>query len=350
MSMFPVPSVAEERAEAMHRLLPGAPVERSWKHNGTILSIVFAVLALIATLAFFGFFAIPFGKQAGWPTAIAAIGTSEWLIRKSRFFGTGVESSLWLYGLFAMIVTLPSSGKIEAILVFAAAAALAGWRMRNAFFGVLATVLVLAYLAAKWDKESVLVIAIASVISLAAMFALRRQWQRPSTERLFAGLALVMPVAGYAATIAQRIFGSTFPTSFPVAFVLGMTAMLMLACGIAWRDRILLVSGALSAVLAVAELHDLFSFPAEARLIAAGVVLTGIATTLARLLRGETRGFVVTPVRHSAYEEAMQLGGVIAVAPHGSAPAVHSHTGPELADSSSATDKSFGGAGSGGGF
>jgi hypothetical protein len=349
-NLFFGPSVAEERAEALRRLLPGIKVESPWKYNGTMLRIVFAVLAGIGVLAVFGFFAIGSRFVSGWLTAAIAIGTAEWLIRQLRFFGTGVESSLWLCGTFAFICGLPSSGKVEAILVFAAAAALSGWRVRNAFFGVLAAMLVVAYVAAKWEHESLLTMAVASVIAIVAGIALRRVWQRPSTERLLAGLALIMPVTGYAATVLQRVFGTQFPTNIPIAGVLLATALVLFAAGVAWRDRVLLVSAALSAALAAVEVGIQLAYTTESKLIMAGIIVAVIAAILARALRGATRGFVVTPMRIHSYDEAMQIAGIIAVAPHGAAPAAHAHTGPELADSSGPTDKSYGGGGAGGGF
>jgi hypothetical protein len=345
---FPGPSVAEERAEALRKLRPGVTVESPWKYNGTGLRIVFSVLAAIAVLAAFGFFALGFTSVKGWLTAAAAIGVAELLIRKNHFFGTGVESSLWLCGTFAFIFGLHSSGKVEALLVFAAAAALSGWRMRGAFFGVLAAVLVLAYVAAKWEHDSLLTMAVASAIAIVATVALRRVWQRPSNERLFAGLALVMPVAGYVATILQRIWGTTMPASIPVAAVIFATAIVLFACGVIWRDRVLLISASLSLACAAIELRGLFDYPTEARLIAAGVLVVAIAAALGRALRNATRGFVVTPARAGSYDEAMQIAGIIAVAPHGSAPPSHAHTGPDLADSAGPTDKSYGGGGAGG--
>ena len=63
---------------------------------------------------------------------------AEWLIRQRRFFGTGIESALWIGALFAIIFSLPSSGKPEALLVFAAACAMAGLRVRSAVFGTAA--------------------------------------------------------------------------------------------------------------------------------------------------------------------------------------------------------------------
>src|SRR5437588_7523520 len=82
----------------------------------------------------------------GWITAVIALATAEWLIRRGGFRETGVEAALWLGGLFAFIAGLPSQHKPEALLVFALAAVIAGARVRNPWFGALAVVLVLIYL------------------------------------------------------------------------------------------------------------------------------------------------------------------------------------------------------------
>jgi hypothetical protein len=342
------PSVAEERAEAVRAIVPTQPAT-AWKHYGLLLRIVFTVLAAIAVLAAFGFFSI-IQLPAGIVTAAVAIAAAEWLISKHHFFRTGVESSLWLCGTFSFIFGLPSQGKIEAILVFAAAAALSGWRTRNEFFGVLAAILVVVYVAAKWQHMPILSMSVAALIAISSAFALRRVWQRPSTEHLFAGLTVAMPVAGYVSTISLRLFETTLVTNLPVAAVLVITAAILFAAGIAWRDRVLLISATLSIACAAIEVREFFDYPAEAKFIAAGIVVIAIAVTLERALRGKTRGLIVTAVATNPYDEAMQIGGILAVAPHGSAPAEHAHTGPVLDDSTSATDKSFGGAGAGGGY
>jgi MFS family permease len=345
---FPGPSVADERAESLSRLVPGVNVETPWKHYGMLLRIVFTVLAAIAVSAFFGFFSLLMMPK-GLLSAAAAIGTAEWLIRKHHFFRTGIESGLWICGTFAFIFGLPSSGKVEAILVFAAAAALSGWRMRNTFFGVVATILVIAYVAAKWNHQPLPALIVASAIAIASAFAVRRIWQRSSTQHLFAGLVLTMPVTGYVATLFQSLFRTSAPTNITIALVLIATAIVLFACGVMWRDRVLFVSAALSTACAAIELRDLFDYPTEVKLIAAGVLVAAIAVVLSRALRNATRGFVVTPVRAGAYDEAMQIGGIISVAPHGTPPS-HQHTGPELSDSAGPTDKSYGGGGAGGGF
>jgi hypothetical protein len=339
------PSVAEERAEAVRKLVPSMPAT-PWKHNGLLLRIVFTVLAAIAVSAAFGFFAL-LSLPKGILTALLAIAAAEWMIAEHRFFRTGLESSLWLCGTFAFIFGLPSEGKVEAILVFAAAAALSGWRMRNEFFGVLAAILVVIYIAVKWEHTPILAMSAAALIAIASAFALRRVWQRPSNERLFAGFVLVMPLTGYVSTIFMR---ASFTIAVPIAAILGITAIVMLIAGIAWRDRVLLISAALSIACAAIELRQLFDYPAEAKLIGAGIIVIAIAVTLERALRRKTRGLVVTVVATTPYDEAMQIGGILTVAPHGSAPAAHAHTGPLLDDSASATDKSFGGAGAGGGY
>ncbi|HEV7429413.1 MAG TPA: hypothetical protein VGQ46_23915 [Thermoanaerobaculia bacterium] len=342
------PSVAEERAEAVRKIVPSQPAT-PWKHNGLLLRIVFTVLAAIAVSMAFGFFALLMLPK-GILTAVLAIGAAEWMISEHHFFRTGIESSLWLFGTFAFIFGLPSQGKVEAILVFAAASALAGWRMRNEFFGVIAAILVVAYVAAKWDRNPILCLSAAVLIAIASAFALRRVWQRPSNERLFAGLVLTMPVIGYLSTVVIREFPPVPGINVQLAAILGIPAAILLGAGIAWRDRILLISATISIACAAIELRQLFDYPAEAKLIGAGIAVIAIAVTLERALRGKTRGLVVTAVATNPYDEAMQIGGILTVAPHGSAAAEHAHTGPVLDDSATPTDKSFGGAGAGGGY
>ena len=347
MNWLPGPSVAEERAEGLRHLVSAAPAT-PWRVNGILLRIVFSIAAWVAVNALFELFKL-LHMPKGWLTAVLAIGTAEWLIRRYHFFRTGLESALLLGGTFAFIFGLPSSGKIEAILVFAAAAALSGWRMRNSIFGVIAAMLVVVYVAGKWDREAVLTMSVASLMAIVAAFALRRVWQRPSNERLFAGLVLTMPAVGYLASILLRGFrpGHSWP-NIPIALLLATTAFVLAAAGIAWRDRILLLSAAFATSLTAIELRGYFHYSAEVKLIAGGAIVIAIAALLSRLLRGATHGFVVTPVRAGAYEEAMQIGGIISV-PHGFS-ATPDHSGPDLTDSSNATDKSFGGAGAGGGY
>jgi len=56
-----------------------------------------------------------------------------------------------------------------------------------------------------------------SLSSIGATIALQRVWQRPSTERLFAGLVLAMPVTGYLASISHRLLADERPLAVTVA-------------------------------------------------------------------------------------------------------------------------------------
>src|SRR5882672_5780671 len=108
---------------------PTAEEERakSWRHMSLIAAIVFFVLTIIAVSTLFGLLKLL--HMPGWLAAIPSIFIAERLIRRWHFWRTGVESALWIGGLYAIVFSLPSSGKIEAILVLAMPAAIAGWRV-----------------------------------------------------------------------------------------------------------------------------------------------------------------------------------------------------------------------------
>jgi len=327
------PSVDDERADALRRGSSG------WRRHGLVLTVVFFVLTLLAVGALYMFLEL-LKLPKGITTAVVAIGVAEWLIHRRRFFGTGIESALWIGGLFAIIFALPSSGKPEAWLVFVAASALAGFRVRSAVFGCAAMVFLLGYVAAKTDVAGPATV-FGLAVSLAAALALRREWQRPSNERLFALGMLVMPVAAEVAWIAAA---RATPPPLPLPFA--ALAALLFILGIAGRDRVTLAAGALTAGIAAYEARELFDYPLEAKLIAAGALLIGAAVAVARLLRGRTRGFVIEPSAVTPYDDAMQIVATLPSAHVVQAPS-ETAAGPELA---TGEGSSFGGAGAGGGY
>ena len=168
------PGVADERALELRARGFDAPLAVAWRRNSLGLSIVFFVLTAIAVLATFGFFKLIDLPGAGFITAAICLALAEWLIRTRSFFGTGIESALWLGGLFAFIFGLPGEGRTEVVLLFAAASAIAGWRVRNALFGGLAMALVIGYFIAK--NQNVVAILTAIVVTLLAVAALSREW------------------------------------------------------------------------------------------------------------------------------------------------------------------------------
>ena len=292
------PKVEEERGDALRdRGIKVQPASR-WRRHGVVLSVVFFILTAFGIAAFF-FLCEVLHFPKGLVTAILCIGAAEWLIHGKRFFGTGIESALWLGGLLAIIFDLPSSGKPEALLVFAAAFAIAGFRVRSALFGAGAAVFVLAYIRTKTGDPSMSVM-FGAVVTLIAAAARQRMWRRPSTDQLFAALTIVMPVA--AAVSGERI----------VAFAI--LAVLLLALGIACRDRIVLIAAGESIAIAAYHARDLFPYPLEAKLIVAGALVAAIAMIVSRALAGRTRGFTVAPEEVTGYDEAMQIAGAISLA------------------------------------
>lgn len=294
-------TTAEERRHELERRLGLS------KAHGLFIAIAFFVFTALGAGGMFGFCKL-LDLPAGWITAIVSIALAELLIRRFRFHGTGVESALWLGGLYAWIFGLPSQGKPEALLVFAAASAIAGWRVRNAFFGAVTIVLVIAYLGAKEWYVAALVAGI--LIAAGALAALAREWQRPSNEMLFVMTMVVAPIAGAVASMSE--------TAPLWGFAYLALAIAQFAFGVRRRDRMALFGGAVSTVIAAIVMRDALPFAIEWKLILSGIVLFGISLSISRALRGRTRGLVLTPVKN-AYEEALRVFGTAVFAPQAKA-------------------------------
>src|SRR5260370_20327833 len=174
---------------------------KTWRHTSMIVQIVFFVLTSIAIAAFDTFCNL-LRLPAGTIVLVGSIAVAELLIWRAHFWRTGVESALWFGGLFQFIFSLRRTGEPEALLVLAAAAALAGWRVRNALFGALAATLVVAYLAASGSYWAAFALAIA--IAFVALAGLAREWKRPSTDMLWQALTLAMPISGDVACVVRR--------------------------------------------------------------------------------------------------------------------------------------------------
>jgi hypothetical protein len=307
------PTPEEERANA-------------WKRMSLLAQCTFFFLTTLAIGAAFGFLNL-ISLPRGGMLLIGCVALAEFLIRSHHFWRTGVESALWIGGLYAFIFSLPHSGRPEALLVLAAAAALAGWRVRNALFGTLALLLVVAYFAVRdWWLVAML---FAIAVALIALFAVTRSWRRPSTELLWQMLLLVMPVAGYIAAIDHR--GNAYA-------IFAALAIIFAVVGIRWRLRVPLVACAIAFAIAVIDARIPLS--PEVQLIAGGVVALIVAATLTRVLRRRTTGFVLDATPTSDVESI--LTGVapvlLPVHPAGTSPQVNPQGGE------------FGGAGASGNF
>jgi hypothetical protein len=321
------PTAAEERARALHRLIGKDVVPPAWRSHSVIVSLVFFFLTSLAIAA-------PAALISSFVAGVAAVVIGEMLIRIGRFAGTGIESALWIGGLFCMIFALPGPPRAEGLLLFAAACAIAGARVRNPIFGACGALFVIAYI---YDKSPGAAFGAAVAIGIAAAMALPRRWQRPSTEHLFIALALVMPVAAYVAHEIKAFHSDPLLLALYAGY--GITAIIL---GLWARHRALLIVGAIAIIIARVEAHDWLAF-SEWSLMADGILLL-IAGVIAHwALRGRTRGIVVTPASVTPYDEAMQIIGTVALAPPHAT--VHAEEPREVGEGGT-----FGGAGSSGTF
>lgn len=289
----------EEISEAAFREIERQFAQR-WRAHGMVVQAVFLLLTAVAQLALFALLHTLDVPEPGLVTGVTALVTGELLIRRWKWFATGVEASLWLGGLIALITALPDSGKPEALLLVAAAAAAAGARVRNPLFGVAAAALVVAYAERKADAGTVCAV----ILTAAAAVALLRIWRRPSTEWFWAGLAVLMPVAGWMA--ADRAW---LHATIALYLLLGALTVFL---AVRFRHHALFLSGALSLAIAATEIAGRIEAPQEAKLAAAGAFLLALSWTAARLLRDRTSGIVATPAKLTRADEALEIAGALA--------------------------------------
>ena len=300
-------------------------LEHRWRTNSVFVQAVFFVLTSIALGSFYGLCHVFKVPGEGIVTGVVALAIAEYLIRARRWFGTGVEAALWLGGLIALITELPSSGAPEAILVFGAACAVAGARVRNPLFGAAAASLVAYYFEERFD----LGVAAALVMTVAALFALLRTWRRPSTEWLFVAVALLLPLVGW--THADEIWRRGTIALYAIV------AMIAFALAVKRPHHAFFLSGLIAAAIAATEIGRVLTFvPLQARLAAGGALLLGAAWLISNALRGRTRGFVLTPERLTPLDDELALGATLTLAPV--AP-------PESTEPKPGGGGSFGGAG-----
>ena len=300
---------------------PGPEEERSgaWKRKSLLVEIVFFFLTTIAIGAASIF--------PGVVVLVVCVGVAEWLIQGKHFWRTGIESALWIGGIYSFIFHLPHSGRPEALLVLAAGAALAGFRVRNALFGTLAACLVLAY----FEERHWPMLIFAFAISILALFAQTRARRRPSTDRLWQMLLLVMPVAGYIALIVSNM-SETWMVFLPLSAICAFV-------GIRWRLRVPLIASAIA--LTIAAIDAKLPLALETQLIIGGAIALAVAAAVTRVLRRRTTGFVLDIPGQSDLEALMIAGGqAILPVPHSTAAA------PQMTPQGG----DFGGAGASGNF
>jgi hypothetical protein len=253
------------------------------------------VLSLIAVACLYGF-CVLLHVPAGWVTLVMSLGVAELLIWRG-FRRRGVDEGLWIGGLVAFIVSLPSSGKPEAILAFVAAFALAGARLRNAIFGTIAIVLVIVYCGVKDWGYAPLVAGVAIGIVAAHM----------THRSLFMWTTLVAPLTGYLA------YRHDAPNLL-VVLLFVLVALVDLWIGIRALQRAPLIAGAVAVALVFIEMQEWIDIADEWKLLFAGAALLAIASILMRKLRDRTTGIVVTPMKRAEAFDLLEVAATLPVA------------------------------------
>jgi hypothetical protein len=320
-----------EQLASERRLTPelAAQLEQPWRSNGVVARVVFFLLTCGGYALFYGLLSLLRVPRAGVVAAVGAIAFAEYLIGVKRWFGTGVEEALWIGGTISLISALPNSGRPEGMLVIAAALAIPGARLRNALFGAIAAGFVAQYAEARADLGTL----VALLFATAALFALLRTWRRPSTEWLAIAIALLLPVWG------RFNAGSEWRTITIALYAAFAAIALVLAL---WkRHHALFLAAMVGGGIAATDFAARVMLATEAKLAIAGSLLLAVSIVVMRALRGNTRGFVLTPAKLTPFDEEMQLAATLVLKPD-----VKSST----SDGFQGGDGSFGGAGATGEF
>lgn len=262
------------------------------------------VLTIVCVAALYGLFHLTVGLE-GWLSAALCLALAEFLIRRSRFFRTGVEEALWIGGLFALIIGLPGPPKNEGLLLFGLACLIAGLRLLQPLFLALSPLFGLIWLMTELDTgEAGGWLALA--ISVVATFLLRQEIRRPSIDWMLALLVAGSPLLAW---IAFEIDSSI--TSLQLAAVL-LTILVLVVTGAISRLHPPLFGAMLVAVPAGFELGERFPMRADLKMLLAGLIVFGCGVALDRLLRQPPRG--VTS-RRLVREEGLELLEIAAVTP-----------------------------------
>jgi hypothetical protein len=278
-----------------------APVEIPWRTYRVLLRAVLFVLTAAGAAAFYWLLDEFEIEPEGIIGGVIAIAVAEVLIHARRWWWTGVEEALWIAATFMFVSELPESGRPEAMLVLALAAAIPGLRMRNPLFGALAAYFVVRYFEQRFD----LGVLSAIVIAFGAVLALLRTWRRPSTEWLWIAIAVILPIAG-------RAEGDAVWRDVTILLYSAFgAATLFLA--IRKRHHALFISAGAALAVAAIDLHEKVGLPEEASLAIGGALLLAGSWWIARALRDRTTGIVTTPEKLTSFDDDLETLATVSV-------------------------------------
>lgn len=291
-------SVEHERELLLRHL---APMEIPWRTHRLLLRAVLGGLTALGVATFYLLLEQFEIRGEGVIAGAVALLLAEVLIHVRRWWWTGVEEALWIGATFCFVSDLPDSGRPEAMLVLALAAAIPGWRVRNPLFGGAGAYFVVQYFEQRFD----LGVIAAMVIATLSVVALLRTWRRPSTEWLFVVLAVAMPVIGRAE--ADPIWRTL------TIMLYGVFGVVTFYLAIRKRHHALFLSGGIAIAIAATDLGELFDYPAEAKLATAGTLLLAGSWLAARALKEKTNGLVATPAKLTPFDDEIESAATISI-------------------------------------
>ena len=312
------PSPDEERWLEVESRLGGAvpravATERTggWRGTGPLARIALFLLGLVAGALLLGI--LGFRNETTLLVAgLMAVVAAEWLTVAKRLHASGVEEGLYVAGslmIGAWLATLiaPRSGfagDTLAMLVLIAATGAAGLRLLNPFVTTCAAI-GFVYWAGSTATAQALDQAIGSggttvtvgcALAALALALGRREYRRPSHDRMLDWLVATLPVAAYAQSATWNAYeawhvragGGTGRLATAV-LLLALSAVLLVA-GLRRRRHAPLLGFMGCVVCLAAELRLATAFATETWLIAYGLAALVVGVALDRYLRTPRNG------------------------------------------------------------
>lgn len=333
------PDVAEERWIAVAARLRGVLARGAldarrggWKTTGVLARIALFVAGALAALLLVGIVLLGGGGAGRVSLVVAgvlAIGAAELLIREGRLFQSGFAEGAYATGLMVLAFWLQEEFARGALhgtgwLFGGVALAIAGLRIANALLVAVGVAAVCGWFGMSTAGAAIDgalgygATATVSACGLAglALLAGGREYARPSTDRTFDALVMLLPLPGAlfdgrfalhdALTGDLRVAPSIVATLVLLAY-----AAAALLTGLRRRRHAPLYGALIAGTAALANVRATFGGPDEAWLVGVGLVALVAAVTLERWLREPRDGLTSTKLtEREGLADLVQLAGV----------------------------------------
>lgn len=334
-------AVAARLGSALQRGLVGDRAG-GWRTTGTLARIALFLLGIVAAGLVAGILGIA-SEQTLLVAGLLASVAAEWLKVTKRMHASGVEEGLcvagylmigaWIAG--KVVPHVAATADQVGILIVVLAGAAAGLRLLNPFVTTGAALGLLYWIQLTGIARTIdsglgpgtTTIVAGCATAVAALVIGRREFSRPSVDRMLDWLVATLPIAAFAQAPGWIDVGDTSAV-VPGAVMRLVRVLLpaalgavMLTAGLARRRHAPIV-GFMGCVVCVAiELHRIFPLPTETRMLVWGSATLFVGMALDRYLRKPRDG--ITSARMTEREgplEILQTAGVAALT-HGSAAA-----------------------------